>query len=164
MRQSNLARRDFHKLTIAALGGLAAGAGCVQAQDEKQQLAQGEKQQLAQGEKQQKKEGELTMDPAFLAQEPHVCRGLNTCEGKGKGEENACAGQGACATVGKHSCEGMNECKGQGGCSGYPGQNTCNGKGHCAVPLSADTWKVARKQFEEVMKDLGHKVGAAPKQ
>ncbi|MFV1996134.1 MAG: hypothetical protein ACC661_11920, partial [Verrucomicrobiales bacterium] len=30
-----------------------------------------------------------------LLNEPHVCRGLNTCKGKGQGGENTCAGQGA---------------------------------------------------------------------
>lgn len=146
MPGSDLKRRDFHKLTMAAFGGMVAGAGLETAHAQEKE-----------------EEGKLTMDPALLAQEPHVCRGLNTCKGKDATGNNACAGQGACSAVEKHSCDGMNDCKGQGGCSGYPGQNTCKGKGHCAVPLSEKTWAVARKQFEEVMKDLGHKVGPAPK-
>ena len=57
---------------------------------------------------------------------------------------------------------GENACKGQGGCGGYPGQNACKGKGHCAVPLGKETWALARKQFEQLMGDVGKKVGKAP--
>jgi len=146
MQESNLKRRDFHGLTMAALGGLIAGAGI----------------SANSAHAQEKKKSELSMDPALLTAEPHTCRGLNTCKGKGKGD-HACAGQGACASVEKHACNEMNSCKGQGGCGGYPGQNTCKGKGHCAVPLSKDSWKLARKQFEQVMADMGMKVGPAPK-
>ncbi len=147
MPQSELKRRDFHKLAAAALGGLAAGAaGTALAAQEKD-----------------KEEPELPVDPALLLDEPHVCRGLNTCKNKGKGSRNNCAGQGACAAVGKHSCNGENDCKGQGGCGGYPGQNTCKGKGHCAVPLSEEAWALARKQFEELTTATGKKVGKAPK-
>ena len=85
-------------------------------------------------------------------------------DGKGKGKDNhKCAGQSSCAEVAKHDCAGENDCKGKGGCGGYPGQNTCNSKGHCAVPLGKETWKLARKQFEQLMKDAGKKVGPAPK-
>ena len=57
----------------------------------------------------------------------------------------------------------MNDCKGQGGCGGYPGQNTCKSKGHCATPLKKETWAIARKQFEQLMEETGKKVGPAPK-
>lgn len=145
MSNSDLKRRDFTKLAMAAMSGMVAGAGTnsLEAQEKKN-------------------EGELTMDPALLAKEPHVCRGLNTCQGKGKGE-NECAGKGACASVKEHACNSMNDCKGQGGCGGYPGQNTCQGKGHCAVPLKKEVWKLARKQFEEVMEDKGIQVGEPSK-
>ncbi len=146
MSDSNFKRRDFHKLTMAAVSGLIAGGAAGQtasAQDDSGKT-------------------KLTMDPALLAQEPHVCRGLNTCKGKAKGGDNSCAGQGNCASVEKHTCQGTNDCKGQGGCGGYPGQNTCSGKGHCAVPLKRDVWETARTQFEEVMGDMGKKVGKAP--
>lgn len=140
-------RRDFHKLTLAAFGGLAAGTVA----------------KSAWGQEGSESKSELSVDPAMLLAEPHTCRGLNTCKGKGKGEKNACAGQGACATAKTHDCKGTNECKGQGGCGGYPGQNTCKTKGHCAVPLSDETWALARKQFEQLMDETDKKVGEAPK-
>ncbi len=102
------------------------------------------------------------VDPAQLLEDPNVCRGLNSCGGKGKGD-HACAGQASCTTVEAHSCHGMNDCKGRGGCGGYPGQNACKEQGHCAVPLSKDSWALARKQFEHLMKDMGKEFGKAPK-
>lgn len=143
MSKANVNRRAFSKLSLAAVGGLLAGTGAqlVQAQDKK---------------------SDLGVDPALLLSGPNTCKGLNACKGEGKGD-HSCAGQGACATAKKHACAGENECKGLGGCGGYPGQNTCKGKGECAVPLSASTWKLARKQFEQLMKASGKKVGPAPK-
>ena len=102
-------------------------------------------------------------DPALLLQDKHVCRGLNTCKGKGKGGDNSCAGTGNCAIADKHSCKGDNACKGQGGCGEHPGQNSCKGLGACEVPLNEQTWKKARKAFEAQMKKSDKKVGAAPK-
>ena len=145
MPKTNLNRRRFHGLTMAAFGGLMAGAGSAAAQEGRDQ------------------KGQTNVDPSLLLQEPHVCRGLNTCMNKGKGKQNACAGQGSCAVVEAHACHGHNECKGQGGCGGYPGQNTCKAKGHCAVPLSDTTWAIARKQYEHLMKELDKEFGAAPK-
>ncbi len=137
--KSNLNRRDFAKLSAAAFGGMLAGTvGC------------------SKGDKQDAK-----YDDALLMQEPHVCRGLNTCKGKGKGE-NACAGQGACATAEKHDCNALNTCKGQGGCGERPGENGCKEKGACGVPLSDKAWKKARTHFEAVMKKAGKEVAAAP--
>ena len=144
MSDQKVSRRNFSQLTAAALGGMLAGTGSsVMAEDKKADKPK------------------LSVDPSLLLTEPNSCRGLNACKGKGKGDHN-CAGQGACAAVAAHSCAGENACKGQGGCGGYPGQNTCSGKGHCAVPLSAEAWKLARKQFEQLMKDTGKKVGPAP--
>jgi hypothetical protein len=150
MHPTTLKRREFHKLTAAAFGGLLAGTGGVVAAQEQQE---------------KEDESKILVDPALLLQEPHVCRGLNTCRGKGKGEQNACMGQGACAVAEKHSCHGENDCKGQGGCGGYPGQNACKGKGHCAVPLKKETWAIARKQLEHLMADAGQKgkLGPAPR-
>ena len=139
-------RRDFHKLTMAAFGGLVAGTAVSTVQAQKKD-----------------EKPKINVDPALLLEEPHSCKGLNTCKGKGKSEKNACAGQGACATAKAHDCKGMNDCKGQGGCGGYPGQNTCKSKGHCATPLKKETWSLARKQFEQLMEDAGKKVGPAPK-
>lgn len=142
MSKSNVNRRGFHALTMAAAGGLMAGAGAsARAEDGK---------------------SNLTVDPSLLMSSPNTCKGLNACKGEGKGSHD-CAGMSSCAEVAKHDCSGENDCKGHGGCGGYPGQNTCKGKGHCAVPLKKDTWKLARKQFEQLMKDAGKKVGPAPK-
>ena len=135
-------RRDFHRLTVAALGGVLAGAGLASAEDQPKP-------------KDPKK-------PLFL-QEPHICRGLNTCKGKGKGGKNDCAGQGACATVKAHTCSGDNECRGLGGCGNSPGENACKGKGECGVPMEDKAWAKARKRFEEEMKKVNKKVGSAPK-
>ncbi len=130
-------RRDFfNKLAVAAGGGVLLGAaGVARAADEK----------------------------SLLLSEPHTCKGLNTCKGKGAGGKNDCAGQGACATAEKHSCAGSNACKGQGGCGSEAGQNSCKGKGECGVPLKKSTWKKARKAFEREAKKAGIKVGPAPK-
>ncbi len=145
MPQKDVSRRDFSRLTMAAVGGVFVGTSAMLAQDEDKD-----------------KKPQIYVDPSFLLKDPNVCRGLNTCKGKGKGD-HACAGQGACATVDSHTCAGENDCKGRGGCGGYPGQNTCKEKGHCAVPLSDKTWDIARKQFEHLMKDIDKKVGKAPR-
>lgn len=144
MQPSDPNRRHFQKLTLAAFGGLLAGSSS-----------------SARAEEKQDGKPQVNVDPALLLQEPNVCRGLNTCEGKGKGNHD-CAGKSACTTLTSHSCMGQNDCKGKGGCGGYPGQNTCEGKGHCAIPLKEATWTTARKQFEHLMKDAGKKVGDPP--
>ena len=155
MIRERFSRRDFSRLTAAAFGGVVAG-GAVSAS----------------GQEAEKKK-DYGIDPALLLAEPHVCRGLNSCKGQGgcksAGNEckghNACAGAGGAATASAHSCKGMNDCKGQSGCGGYPGQNaTCKGQGECAVPLTADTWKIARKQFEQIAKAAGVKVNPVPKE
>ena len=146
VQNGTVKRRDFHKLTMAAFGGLVAGTAVSTVQAQKKD-----------------EKPKLSVDPGLLLEEPHTCKGLNTCKGKGAGKENACAGQGACASAKAHDCKGKNDCKGQGGCGGYPGQNTCKSKGHCATPLSKESWSLARKQFEHLMGDVGKKVGSAPK-
>ena len=146
MGPSELSRRDFQKLAAAALGGLLAGVGLGQAEEDK-------------------KDKDKPKDPKKnpLLQEPHVCRGLNTCKGKGADKKNSCAGTGSCATAEKHTCHASNACKGQGGCGAHPGENACKGQGECAVPLKANTWTKARKRYEELMKAAGKSFGAAPK-
>src|SRR5687767_6776842 len=132
MDERTLDRRDFHKLTTAALGGLAAGAvlGC------------------------NKPGGDLTGKPApggetvVAKAEVHLCRGLNDCKGQGKGGGNACRGQGACATAKEHTCGGQNECKGLGGCGEKVGANDCKEMGGCQVPLMEDAWKTLRTRKE----------------
>jgi len=142
-------RREIFRLAIAALGGLVTGAvvGC------------GSSTKPVASTSADKKDGETT--PRLL-QDPHVCRGINTCKNKGKsGTTNECAGQAQCATVKAHDCNGMNDCKGQGGCGEHPGENECKGKGGCEVPLSDKTWPKARKRFEELMAKAGKKFGDA---
>lgn len=133
-------RRDFTKLAAAALGGLVAGTA------------------LAEEKKDDKKE-----EKNPLLTEKHVCRGLNTCKGKGASGKNDCAGMGTCALAKAHTCGGDNECRGQGGCGAKPGENECKGKGSCHVPLDAKAWPKARKCFEELMTADKKKVGPAPK-
>jgi anaerobic selenocysteine-containing dehydrogenase len=135
----DLSRRDFGKLSAAALAGLSLGGGALYAADEKT----------------------ATKNP--LLGDPHVCRGLNTCKTKGADKKNSCAGTGTCATAKSHPCGAANECKGQGGCGEKPGENACKGQGDCHVPLAKDAWKKARKRFEVLMKADNKKLGKAPK-
>lgn len=138
MREQQRTRRDFNHLAMAAMAGLTAG---------------------------------MLFPPAAMAEDttsqllkdPHVCRGLNTCKGKGASKANACAGQGTCATSPKHTCSGSNACKGQGGCGANPGENSCKTMGSCEVPLGEKGWKTARANFEAAMKKAGKSVGPAPK-
>jgi hypothetical protein len=134
--RSDLTRRDFHKLSIAAFAGVTGGSLVV-----REVMAAGH---------------------SLLLKEPHVCCGLNTCKSHGAGGDNDCAGMGNCATAEKHGCDGQNKCKGQGGCGEKPGENGCNGQGKCAVPLSQKAWKNARANFEAAMNEAGRKFGAAP--
>ncbi len=145
-------RREMLRLAVAALGGLATGAvvGC------------GSSNKPAPSSDTDPKDKDAATLPRLL-QDPHVCRGINTCKNKGKkGTTNECAGQAHCATVKAHDCNGMNDCKGQGGCGEHPGDNECKGKGGCEVPLSDKTWPKARKRFEELMAKAGKKFGDAP--
>ena len=139
-----LNRRDFERLSAAALGGLLAGAGMSRVA-------------LAADEAPKK-------DPKKnpLLGEPHICRGLNVCKGLGASKENACAGQGACATAKAHTCHADNECRGQGGCGAKPGENACKGKGECGVPLGDKAWKKARAKFEELLTKEKKPFGKAP--
>ena len=96
MQPSDLNRRDFGKLALAALAGLVAGTGLSQAKEKKRK------------HKNPKKN--------LWLQDPHICRGLNpSCKGQVDGKKNACAGQSHCATVKAHACKGHNECAGEGG-------------------------------------------------
>lgn len=99
--------------------------------------------------------------------EPHICRGLNTCKGKGRDGKNDCAGMGACYTAPQNTCGGNNQCRGLGGCdkppqAEYPGENTCKALGGCQVPMLPEKpkmWKKARMRFEAMMASVGKKVG-----
>src|SRR5947207_56731 len=98
MHESELTRRDFQKLTAAAIGGLLAGAGSGQV--------------VFAADDAPKKDPKKNA----LLGEPHVCRGINMCKSLGSTKDNACAGQGQCATAKAHTCHFQNECRGQGGC------------------------------------------------
>jgi hypothetical protein len=135
MKTDDVSRRDFGKLTLAALGGAVAGS-------------------LLAGKT-------LWADKEAAAGDKHLCCGLNGCKSQGAGGKNECAGQGSCATVQAHGCSGMNDCKGLGG-GDKPGTNDCKGKGGCNVPLAGDGWKKGRANFEAAMTKAGKKFGAAP--
>jgi len=129
-------RRELNRLVAAALGGLLTGAyaGC-----SGNPAGSGGSAASAPKKPGTESRGAGGNLPRLL-QDPHVCRGINTCQNKGKpGTTNSCAGQAHCATVAAHDCNGMNDCKGLGGCGEHPGENECSGKGSCAVPLSDKT-------------------------
>src|SRR5262249_5041589 len=135
MNDKTFDRRAMLRLALAALGGLTAGAiaGC----------GGGSTTQSQPEADKDKKDKDPDTLPRLL-QDPHVCRGINTCKNKGKkNTTNEYAGQAHCATVKAHDCNGMNDCKGQGGCGEHPGENECKGKGGCEVPLSDKTWPKA---------------------
>src|SRR4051794_35883087 len=119
MDNNDLNRRDFQKLAMAALGGLVAGAAAHA--DEKKDAAKDKDDKKEPKPKDEKKEP--------LLQEPHVCRGLNTCKGLGKGGKNDCAGTSACATAKAHTCGGENACRGLGGLGGEPRGKKRKGEG-----------------------------------
>lgn len=134
MKNDDVSRRDFGKLTFAAFGGVLAGSLL---------------------------SGRTVFADEKAAGDKHLCCGLNACKAQGVSGKNECAGQGTCATVQAHGCSGMNDCKALGG-GDNPGVNDCKGKGGCGVPLSGDGWKKARGNFEAAMAKAGNKVGAAP--
>ena len=92
MKRDHVNRRDFNKLTMAAMGGMMAGSliGCGTKKTEKTEANSEEPDANAKGE-----ENEETVAASWEG--PHVCRGLNACKGKGKTGKNACVGQGECA-------------------------------------------------------------------
>jgi len=149
MDSQDLNRRSFGKLAAAALGGLVAGASLGLAADKAE------------------KGGKKDSDKPLMAQEPNICRGLNTCKNHSHGGKNDCAGQGDCATAKAHTCAGSNDCAGLGGCNtkvDAPGENKCKGQGGCHVPIkNSKIWAKARESFEADMKKAGKKFGDAPK-
>jgi len=136
----DLNRRDFGRLTAAALGGAMAGTML--------------------GERALHAAEKGKADDSHWLKDPHICCGLNSCKGRGKGAKNDCAGMGSCATVEAHGCAGQNGCAGQG----PSGDNSCKGKGSCGVPVSGSAWKGARSQWEAAMTKAGKKFGQAPKE
>lgn len=164
MKPEGLDRREFHQLTIAALGGIIAGttAGCDGAKQAGTTSSDGKH---SPDTPPSPKSGELVLTAAaeaLILDEPHTCRGLNTCKGEGRSKENTCAGQGTCASIADSDCGGSNDCKGQGGCGENPGMNDCKGQGGCHIPLMAGAWDTARAAFEAAMKKNGRTFGDAP--
>jgi hypothetical protein len=145
MKSEQFNRRDFGRLTAAALSGAFAGALLLQ--------------RPAAGAPGDAPAAGAPGDSHWL-KDPHICCGLNTCKGHGKGASNSCAGTGQCATVAAHGCAGQNACAGQG----PTGENSCKGKGGCAVPISGDEWTKARANWEAAMNKAGRKFDAAPKE
>lgn len=161
MSSPELTRREFQALSAAALGGLLTGvlSGCGEPPAVNPAGAKGA---AGPGQGEKGSPGN-TEEFDMLASDVHVCRGLNTCRGRGLGGENSCAGQGDCATPSAHhDCGGSNECKGLGGCGETAGRNSCKGQGGCHVPLMAFAWTDARQHFEAQMKRAGKEFGAAP--
>ena len=162
MKKTDLSRRDFNRLSMAAFGGVVAGtfAGCANDGGDASVPDGAPAGGTTETESGEPAAGEETA--SLLMGDKNVCRGLNICKGHGAGGENACAGTGACATIAAHECAGNNECKGQGGCGAKPGENACKGMGSCAVPLKDHAWGKARANFEAAMKAASKEVGAAP--
>ena len=157
MQNNGLDRRDFHKLTLAALGGMVAGTAVGCGGGAAPNAAAPGKPVAATASS-----TDLTEVEKLIIDEPHVCRGLNSCKALGRGKDNDCAGLGTCASMVDASCGGNNKCKGQGGCGELPGMNSCEGKGACHIPLMDKQWEQARAAFEAAMKKSGKPVGAAP--
>ena len=160
MKPTELDRRKFHQLSLAALTGVIAGAtiGC---NDSGKTAPKGSAATPAAAPA----DGTLALSAEaeeLIMDEPHTCRGLNSCKGLGRDKENSCAGQGTCASIADSSCGGHNECKGQGGCGANPGMNSCKGQGGCHIPLMASAWETARSAFEAAMKKNGKEFGPAP--
>ncbi len=164
MDPQDLNRRDFHRLTMAAFGGVLAGtiSGCG---DQTKPAAPAKPATTPSGAGTDAKpakpdEPEGGEEVAQVEGDPHACSGLNACKNQGATGKNDCAGQGVCATKAwYHSCGGHNDCKGQGGCGDTATMNDCKGQGACHIPLMDVAWKTARKHFEEKMKEEGKEVG-----
>ena len=162
MDHPELNRRDFNRLTMAALGGVVAGtvAGCGEEPKKPASTGTTPGGSGVAATPPSKADGKEVAD---VKGEPHACRGLNACKGQGAEGNNECAGQGDCATASwHHGCSGQNDCKGQGGCGPNPTQNDCKTKGGCHIPLMDSAWKSARDHFEKKMKEDEKKFGTAP--
>ena len=169
-------RRKFNGLTAAAFGGLLAGsvAGCGGGDDDDTSDSgdgddnggDDEDSDDEDSDEEDSDDGDDESGDEVAANDwtgdTHVCRGLNACKGKGAGGENECAGQGVCATAKAHTCHEANDCKYQGGCGESVGQNGCNGKGECGVPLKDSAWAKARKSYEAALTSAEKKLGDAP--
>jgi hypothetical protein len=158
MTDPDLKRRDFSKLTLAALGGLVSGTviGCSDDTATTKPAASGTGGAGSEGKA---PKHDAAGKPETQEVAAHACRGLNDC----KSAANECRGQGSCATKEwYHDCSGMNNCKGQGGCGDNPITNDCKGKGGCHVPLMEESWDKARTTMEAKWKTADQAFGTAP--
>jgi hypothetical protein len=159
-------RRDFHRPTAAAVGGILAGSTLGCGKDEKPKATKapgGANTKHGVDDKESPAKGEAQAAVNDWLGDTHVCRGLNACKGKGADGKNDCAGKGTCFTPSiAHGCGGQNNCKFQGGCGTTAGQNECKQKGGCHLPLMEDAWKGARAAFDSAMKKAGKTAGDAP--
>jgi hypothetical protein len=159
----SLDRRDFHKLSLAALSGLVAGTtGCNTGSAPPTAPSPTAVSPGTPADNAGATATAMTAEEQLMVDDKHVCRGLNTCKGLGRSKENECAGQGTCASIADHACGAASECKGQAGCGEKPGMNECKGQGGCHVPLMDEVWPKARAAFESAMKKSGKTVGPAP--
>ena len=137
MPSKDLNRREFNTLAAAAFGGVIAGtvAGC----GKKTGKTDKTDKKTPGGDNVAGKDADL-----------HACKGLNTCQGKGKEGDNKCGGLGTtCATTKDHSCHKENDCSGQGGCDGKAGTNDCKGQGGCESPVVKGKWAAAKDAFDK---------------
>ena len=164
MKPEGMDRREFHQLTIAALGGVIAGAtvGCDHAKPSGGKAADTKSDPETPASTSGGAVVLTAAAEALILDEPHTCRGLNSCKGLGRSKENTCAGTGTCASIADSHCGGTNECKGQGGCGENPGMNDCKGQGGCHIPLMPGAWETARAAFEAAMKKNERTFGDAP--
>ena len=144
MDGSQMNRRDFQRLTAAALGGVIGGSmhapprRCGRRHGE---VAAGRTPRLSRAEHLQG-EKRLRRDQR---QERHV------------------PAKAAAPRPRSTTAKARIPAKGQGGCGEHPGENTCKAKGSCEVPLKDKAWDKARANFEAAMKKAGKKFGPAPK-
>jgi len=129
MDPQELNRRDFHRLTMAAVGGVLAGtvAGC------------GGEDKPAPPPKAHPQRPPTPNRPSRLnrrARKSPRSRGIRTRAAdstpariKGPLARTTVPGNGVCATKAwHHSCGGQNDCKGQGGCGETATMNDCKQK------------------------------------
>lgn len=154
----DFSRRDFNKLSVAALGGMVTGTAIGCGGGEKP--APADKDKAADKDKGGEK---VSGADCWTDPDKNICRGLNMCAEHGQGEHE-CAGQGSCATnVTAHECGTHNSCACEGGCGETIGENACKGQGGCAVPIKDENmWKSAREKFEAALTKAGKKFGEAP--
>ena len=139
MSNSEFNRRQLQRLTLAAFGGMMAGASVAQAKDE-----------VPKKDK----------DKNPLLGEPHVCRGLNVCKALGVDKKNACAVRAFRHGESAHVSHAQRMSR-PGRLRRAPRRELLQSPRRM-VPLMDKTWDKARKRFEELMKKDKKEFGEAP--